>query len=140
MKLKTMAVSVVAVSCLGLVVTAFASISGGRYYPPERIHCMVQDTTLNCEGFNHSLLVEDKYTADFRGKDNVFAFVSGAYYKLNESEATVLYTYRNKHSKTVRLRSANNSIRPDFSTGHWAKVQDDLFVCKGGYMQCPIVS
>lgn len=140
MKLKTIVVAAATLLSLGLGITSYAGTSGNRYYPPERIHCMLKDAKLSCEGFSHHLLVEDVYTADFSGKDNVFAFYSGAYYKLNESESTVLYTYRNKHQKTVRLRSASNAVRPDFSTGHWTKVQDDLYVCKGGYMQCPITA
>jgi hypothetical protein len=96
---------------------------------------------LNCEGFSHQYLVEDTYTADLDDKDQVFAFASGAaYYNADKTEATVFFTYRNSNDKVVKVKSANTSIRPDFENGSWTKVHKDLYVCKEGYMQCPITS
>lgn len=135
-----------------IIMTTFAALSLSaisiasaapaiNYIPPERIHCMLDQGKLNCEGFAHQYLVEDTYTADFDDKDQVFSFSSGAaYYNADKSEATVFFTYRNANFKNVKLKSAITSIRPDFNNGSWVRVQDDLYVCKSGYMQCPITS
>lgn len=143
MKLKAIIIRAVTVMTMGFIVAPVSAIAAsGSYYPPERIHCTVNDHKLSCEGFNRQYLVEDAYTADFhRNKEQVFSFMSGAaYFNSNRSEATVFYTYNNSQHKNVKLRSASTIIRPDFDKGNWVKVQEDLYVCKAGYMQCPIIS
>lgn len=142
MKLKNIIVSTIAALSLGLSMTSFAGYTGGNnYYPPERIHCSLDHGKLNCEGFSHQYLVEDTYTADFDDKDQTFAFKSGvAYYTPDETEATVFFTYRNSKHKLVKLRSTSTNIRPDFENGQWIKMQEDMYVCKDGYMHCPITS
>lgn len=138
MKFKNLLIGTVSVLSLGI---AAAAMAGNSYYPPERINCAITGGKLSCEGFNHAYLVEDTYTADLGNKNQVFAFVSGsAYFTPDKSEARVFFTYRNAHNKTVKIRSVNNSIRPDFENGRWSNVSGDLFVCKDGYMHCPITS
>lgn len=142
MKLKNIIVSTITALSLGLSMASFAGYAGvNNYYPPERIDCTLDNNKLNCEGFNHQYLVEDTYTADLSTKDQTFAFASGAaYFTPDKSEATVFFTYRNSHFKTVKIKSVTTGIRPDFENGSWTKVQDDLYVCKAGYMHCPITS
>lgn len=126
-------------AALSLGVATAAPIT--NYVPPERIDCMLDKGKLRCEGFAHQYLVEDTYTADLDDKDQVFNFASGAaYYNTDKSQATVFFTYRNANFKNVKVKSANTTIRPDFENGAWVRVQDDLYVCKAGYMQCPITS
>ncbi|HTM64243.1 MAG TPA: hypothetical protein VL360_07055 [Gammaproteobacteria bacterium] len=142
MKLRTIIISSISVLSLGFASASFAGLKGDNsYYPPERIHCSVDHSVLNCEGFNHRYLIEDTYTADFNGKEQAFAFSSGvAYFTPDRSEATVFYTYHNSSSKVVKIKSANTHIRPDFENGSWVQVHDDVYVCKAGYMNCPITS
>ena len=142
MKLKTIIVGTITALSMGLVMTSFAGKQGGNnYYPPERIHCSLDHDKLNCEGFNHQYLVEDAYTADLNGKDQVFAFASGsAYLTADQADSTVFFTYRNSHFKTVKIKSASAGIRPDLENGKWTKMNNDLYVCKSGYMNCPITS
>jgi hypothetical protein len=142
MKLQSMVVSAAAVLSLSFSAISFAGYSSANnYYPPERVHCTKTNNKLNCEGFNHSYLVEDTTTADFDDQDQVFAFSSGAaYYNQDKTQATIFFTYRDSNFKVVKLRSANTAIRPDFENGNWVKVQNDLYVCKAGYMHCPITS
>lgn len=142
MKLRTIIISSISVLSLGFAAVSFAGLRGvNNYYPPERINCSLDNSKLSCEGFNHQYLIEDTYTANLNGKDQAFAFSSGAaYFTKDKSEATVFFTYRNSQSKVVKIKSANTSIRPDFESGSWTKVHDDLYVCKAGYMNCPITS
>jgi hypothetical protein len=140
MKLKTIIISAMAALSLGFAVTSVIA-SNNNYYPPERVHCLLEQGRMDCEGFSHQYLVEDTYTADLDDSDQVFSFASGAaYYNADKSEANVFFTYRNSNNKIVKLRSAVTSIRPDFENGNWTKVQNDLYVCKDGYMHCPITS
>ena len=142
MKLRTIIVSSISVLSLGFATISFAGSTGANnYYTPERINCSLDHNKLSCEGFNHQYLIEDTYTANLSDKDQAFAFYSGAaYYTPSKSEATVFFTYRNAQSKVVKIKSANTSIRPDIENGSWTKVHDDLWVCKAGYMNCPITS
>ena len=142
MKLKAIIVGTVTALSLSFAMTSFAGYKGDNsYYPPERINCSLESNKLSCEGFNHSYLVEDTYTADLTNKDQVFSFTSGAaYFTQDKSESTVFFTYRNSHFKTVKIKSVTTNIRPDFENGSWTKVHDDLYVCKAGYMHCPITS
>jgi hypothetical protein len=142
MKLKSILVGTLSALSLGLALNSFAGhINTNNYYPPERINCSLHDGKLACEGFNHQYLVEDTYTADFSGKDQVFAFFSGAaYYTPNKGDATIFFTYQNSHAKSVKLKTVSPRIRPDFENGNWTKVHDDLYVCKEGYMSCPITA
>ncbi len=142
MKFRTLLTTAIATLSLGFVTTSFAATSDANsYYPPERIHCSLIQGRLNCEGFSHQYLIEDTYTADMDDNDQVFAFSSGAaYYNGDKSEATVFFTYRNSNFKNVKLKTSVTSIRPDLDNGYWIKVDDDLYVCKDGYMHCPITS
>ena len=143
MKLKSIIVGTITALSLSFVMSSFAGLTGGQnsYYPPERINCTANNGKLTCEGFNHQYLVEDTYTADLGSKDQVFAFYSGAaYFTPDKSEATVFFTYRNSHNKSVKIKSTSTSIRPDFENGTWTNVSGDIYVCKEGYMQCPITS
>ncbi len=139
MELKTIIVSAIATLSLGFTAATLASTN--NYFPPERIHCSLVQGKMNCEGFSHQYLVEDTYTADLDDKDQAFAFASGAaYYNADKTAANVFFTYRNSKTKVVKVRSANTAIRPDFENGNWTKVHDDLYVCKDGYMHCPITA
>ena len=140
MKLRTIVVATMAALTLGVVGASYAGVSS-NYYPPERIHCGLDSNKLNCEGFNRKYLTEDTHTADFGTRDQSFSFTSGAaYFTPDKSEATVFFTYRNSHHKNVKFKTTATSIRPDFEYGNWTKVSDDLYVCKSGYMKCPITS
>tara|TARA_R110000868_G_scaffold316640_4_gene577512 strand:- start:328 stop:771 length:444 start_codon:yes stop_codon:yes gene_type:complete len=142
MQLKTIITSAMTALSLGSSVVTVAGSQGvNNYYPPERIHCSVQNNKLLCGGFNHRYLIEDIYTANIRQDEKSFSFASGAaYYDGARSEATVFFTYHDARSKTVKLRSATTAIRPDFNGGKWTKVQGDLYVCDAGYMHCPVTS
>lgn len=139
MKLKTIVVSTMAALTLSVVGISYAGAS--NYHPPERIHCTLDNNKLNCEGFDRQYLTEDTHTADFTSRSQYFSFSSGAaYFTPDMSEATVFYTYRNGYHKNVKVKSTSTNIRPDFKHGNWTKVSDDLYVCKSGYMKCPITS
>src|SRR5262245_42061031 len=115
MKLKAIVGSALAIT-LGLGSVAYAG--GSDYFPPERINCKTNSVgRLNCSDFNRNYLVEDTYTADFpAGKDVVFNFNSGvAYHTPNESQWTVFFTYKDTHGKNVKLKTVNESIRPDLT-------------------------
>lgn len=138
MKLRTIIVSTVAALSFGVAISANAA---DTYYPPERIHCALSNNKLACEGFNRQYLVEDTYTADLSTKDQTFAFKSGVvYFTPDKSQASMFFTYRDAKHKLVKLKSASPSIRPDFENGNWIKMDEDLYVCKDGYMHCPITS
>ena len=138
MKLKSILVGLVTV--LGLSTIALSQ-AANSYYPPERINCNLVGSKVSCEGFNHQYLAEDTYTANFDGKDQVFGFASGAaYYNSDRSEVSVFYTYTNANAKNVKLKTVSTTIRPDFENGNWTKVAEDVYVCKSGYMHCPITS
>lgn len=141
MEFRILLASVLAAISLSVSTLVFAGSSQANYHPPERISCSKINGKLVCEGFLHQYLIEDTFTADLDDKDQVFSFASGvAYYNTDQSEATVFYSFRNSHNKVVKLKSAVSSIRPDIENGSWEAVQDDLYVCKAGYMQCPITS
>ena len=136
MKLKAI-VSVAALT-FGLGSVAYAA----DYFPPERINCkLTQAGKLSCEGFNHQYLIEDVSSANLTRKDEIFYFVSdAAFFTPNMSESTVYFTYKNADLKIVKIKSAATTIRPDFTTGSWQRIQDDLFICNAGYMHCPITN
>ncbi len=140
MKLRTIIISSISVLSLGFAAVSFAGLKGeNNYYPPERINCSLDHNRLSCEGFNKQYLVEDTYTADLSSKEQAFAFKSGvAYFTADHNEATVFFTYRDAKNKIVKLKSVHTSVRPDFTNGNWVKMDEDLFVCKDGYMNCPI--
>jgi hypothetical protein len=141
MKLTALITTAIATLSIGFMTTSFAASAADSYYPPERIHCSLLNGKLNCEGYSHQYLVEDTYTADMDETDQVFAFSSGAaYFNADKSEATVFFTYRNSNFKNVKLKTSVTSIRPDLENGYWIKVDDDLYVCKDGYMHCPITA
>lgn len=141
MELKILVAGLVSALAFSVCAPALASSSQANYYPPERISCSKINNKLSCEGFLHQYLIEDTYTADLDDKDHVFSFASGAaYFNADKSEATVFYSFRNASNKVVKLKSAVTSIRPDLENGSWEEVQDDLYVCRSGYMQCPITS
>jgi hypothetical protein len=139
MELKAIIISAIATLSLGFAAAGNAASS--NYTPPERINCSLVNGKMNCEGISHQYLIEDTYTAKLDATDQAFSFSSGAaYFNEDKSEATVFFTYRNSNLKVVKVKSANTSIRPDFENGDWVKVHEDLYVCKSGYMQCPITS
>lgn len=137
MKLRTIITAAMALT-FGFGSVAYAS----DYFPPERINC--KSTVAgksSCEGFNHQYLVEDASTPN--ANDDVYYFVSGVAFfapSMNASDATVSFTYKNADLKVVKIKTATPTIRPDFSTGSWQRVQDDLYICNAGYMHCPITN
>jgi hypothetical protein len=142
MKLKAIIASAIATLSLGFATTSVA-IASDNYYPPERINCSRVSGKLECQGFMHQYLVEDVSTADFDGNDQVFTFISGvAFYNADKSEASIFFTYRNAHNKTIKLKSISSRIRPDFERGDWVVLAEanDIYECLGGYMRCPITS
>jgi len=139
MRLKPIIVGMT-VLVLGMGTQAFAA---NDYYPPERISCNMTNTgKLNCDGIDHHYLVEDGTTADFPlGKDQTFHFISGAaYFSGGMEEVTVIYTYNDHNYRTVKLRNALLSIRPNLTVGAWKKVNSYGYVCDAGYMSCPITN
>lgn len=139
MKLKTIVASTISVLTIGLasVTSAYADI----YYPPERIHCWINNHKLTCEGFNHQFFAEDTYTADLTSKDQLFSFKSAvAYFTPDQSQVSVFVTYHDSHHKMVKLKSTSTHIRPDLNNGQWTKMDEDLYLCRGGYMHCPVTT
>ncbi len=110
MKLKSILVGMVTTITLGLGAVVFAQ-SVNSYYPPERINCNLDGARVSCEGFNHQYLAEDTYTANFDGKEQTFAFASGAaYYNSDRSEVSVYYTYKNSEAKNVKLKTISTTF------------------------------
>lgn len=138
MKLLKIVGSVVALS-LGLTGVSAAANS---YFPPERIHCTKATASkIRCEGFSHTYLTEDMASAHFDKKEDTFYFVSGvAYFTPDMKEATVSFTYKNSEHNKMKLKTTSILLHPDLSntTSSWNKVQDDLYTCDAGYMNCPI--
>ena len=113
------------------------------YYPPERISCQLNGyDKLYCGEINRRYLVEDMTTANLEhGRDNVFYFVSAAAYVTpNNTEARVFFTYKDSQSKLVKLRTLTTSIWPDLKHGNWKKINDDIYVCDTGYMNCLVTN
>ena len=138
MKLKAIVGSV-----LFLALGNMAYADGGRYAPPERINCTVNNASqLVCNGFNRQYLIEDKTTADLeKGKTETFYFTSGvAYFTPSMNEASVYFSYNNSKFKIVRLKTVNSSIHPNIQSGDWEKFKDDIYVCDTGYMGCTITN
>jgi hypothetical protein len=125
------------IAALSLGFTA-AAVAGSTVYPPERINCLVENNKLSCEGFDHQYLVEDTKTADLDNKDENFTFVSGVAFADND-KASIFFTYRNSHFKNVKLKTTSTDIRPDLQNGSWKQRTRDMYVCKEGYMNCPII-
>lgn len=139
MKLKAVIGSMVALT-LGLGSMAYAA---GDYYPPERIHCMLNNVDkLSCDEFNRQYLAEDTTNADFpKGKDDIFHFVSAvAYMAPRQDQASVFYTYNNAKSKMVKLKTINTAIRPDLKNSSWKKFKDDVYTCVDIETKCPITN
>jgi hypothetical protein len=137
MKLNSIFVCATAIA-MGLVsVTAFAT---DNYYPPERLHCKADASgKLTCSDFNRKYLVEDTHTADFpAGKEVVLTFASGAAYT-DHNQWSVFYTFKDTHSKNMKLKSTSDSIQADLKNGAWKQLKD-LYTCTAGYMSCPITN
>ncbi len=138
MKLKQMIGCAIAIT-MGL--GSIAAIASSDYYPPERLHCRVDNAgKLTCSDFNRKYLVEDTYTADFpAGKEIIFTFATGAAYSTPQNEWAVFYTFKDTHSKMVKLRTTNTDIQPSLKNGAWKK-NKDLYTCSAGYMSCGITN
>lgn len=141
MKLTTvMTTLMVAILTLGLTSIGYAS---SRYYPPERINCKLDSTEkLSCSCFNRHYLAEDATNANLeKDKYEIFHFISAAaYFTTNQDEVRVFFTYHNPQGKLVKLKTINNSIRPDFDNGNWKKLTDDVYTCDAAYMQCLVTN
>ncbi len=129
----------IAVLVLGLGSVAYAA---GDYFPPERINCSKTSDASKpvCTEFNRQYLTEDAANNLEVGKDEVFSYASGAAYFTPDHQTVIFYTYKNQHFKSIKLKTVNTSIKPDFTTGAWRKLKDDLYICDAGYMHCPITN
>jgi hypothetical protein len=134
-----------AVTGLAALIVGLSGVvhAAGDYFPPERIHCAMSSANkLSCEGFSKDYLVEDTYTVNFpAGKDVSLYFKSGvAYFTPDQSEMSIFFTYKDINDKTVKLKTVNNSIRPDLTNGAWKKFKQEFYTCDSGYMSCPITN
>ena len=137
MKLKNLVVSMMSIA---LGIGSAAALAAGDYFPPERLHCKVDNSfNLTCSDFNRRYLIEYTRTADFPpGKDIILTFDHGTAYA-DQKEWSVFFTYADTKGKNVRLATVDTSIHPDFQNGAWKK-NFDHFRCTAGYMSCPITS
>lgn len=127
---------------VSLLVLSQAALAN-TYYPPERIHCKLNETNqLSCGDFNRQYLAEDTYTVDFQnGKEQILYFVSGAaYFTDHQESASIFYSYHDARGKMVKLKTINSSLRPDFVNGSWKFLKDNIYVCDNSYMSCPITN
>lgn len=137
MKLKVIALSLI-VMTFGM---SSVALSASDYYPPERIHCSVDNVgKLKCDDFNRKYLIEDTYTADFPNGQEVLTFTSGVAYFTQQDEWQIFYTYKDSDGKNVKLKSISYSIKPDTQNGAWKKFKEDFYNCTAGYMSCPITN
>lgn len=114
-----------------------------HYYPPERIHCMLDDSAnLSCNAFDRQYLIEDITNAELKkGEGITFHFYSAvAFFTPNKQEASIFLTYHNHDQKIVKLKTTDFSLKPDLKNGTWKQVNEDIYVCDSGYMNCPITN
>jgi hypothetical protein len=135
MKLK----AVISVMMLGLGINGIAY---ANYIPPERLECSLVGGKVNCEGFNRQYLTEHIYSANFEaGKEKILTFKSAvAYFTPNQTEWTVLVTYKDLQNKEVLLKTVNYSIKPDLKNGDWERVKNEFYTCGSGYMSCSLTN
>lgn len=132
-----------AIACtLGWVSFAHAS---SNYYLPERILCKLDDNNrIACKEFNRSYFVEETTNANLTHQnEDVFHFVSAvAYFSSDRTESTIFVDYGNAHFQNVKLKNVNTSMRPDLENvkSEWVKLNDDIYTCDAGYMNCPITN
>lgn len=134
---------VVSYALLLLSGVSMSALAAGDYFPPERIHCHLNKAgTMNCDGFSRQYLQEDTHTANLpEGKDISFFFSSGvAYFTADESETSIFFTYRDPSGKFVKLKTVNNTIKPDTAAGAWKRYKDEYYTCNTSYMNCPITN
>lgn len=132
--------STVAVT-LGMVGIAHAQTY--NYYPPERIHCMLNDTeALSCNEFDRQYLIEDATNADLKKNEGMtFHFFSAvAFFTPNKEESSIFFTYHNHLQKVVKLKTTDFSLKPDLKNGAWKQLNEDIYICDAGYMHCPITN
>lgn len=138
MKLKIMLTTGILVA--GLANTVYA----GRttlYYPPERIDCVMNVAHhLECYGYNQDVLVQDVSTVDLPVGGDVTAHFSSAvaYLTPDHSESSIFFTYRDTKQKMVRLKTLDAYAKPVWESGHWKKINDEIYTCDSGYMNCSI--
>lgn len=139
MKLKT-----ILVGAFALFISLNSVVYAGlNYYPPERINCELNyDGRVICYEFNRHYLVEDPSNNVLQLERNeAFHFVSATSYTTpDESANVVFFTYNNANNKTIKLKTIHWSITPDVKNGNWRKINEEIYVCDTGYMNCPITN
>lgn len=125
---------------VGLVNVAIAGRTT-HFNPPERMDCVMNVSRhLECNGFNHDILEHDVSTVDLPvGGDVTVHFSSAvAYLTPDHTESSIFFTYRDTKQKMVRLKTLDAYAKPVWESGHWKKINDEIYTCDSGYMNCSI--
>lgn len=120
---------IIGISALMMSLSAYAD----SYLPPARIQCGLDEADqLNCHEFDRQFLTENTFDAGLqRNRAKTFLFYSAI-----ADHDSLIYTYKTLRFKTVTLKTANSSIRPDLAAGHWKKIGNELYVCDAGDAGC----